>query len=137
MHIFKFLEYGVYLREVELPLNDPDFMVIKDPDGDKWRCNKIILRKRYNLNSVETFKLLIDNGADIHAGNERALKWSAKEGHLEMVKLLVENGANIHATYDYALRHSTKNGHLEIVKFLVERGANTSVMNNYVFIDSA
>jgi len=42
-HIFEFLTYGIYLREVTLPVNDPDFKMVKD--GNKWRANKIILGK--------------------------------------------------------------------------------------------
>src|SRR5438874_310821 len=38
-NIPKFLKYGNYLREVELPTTNPDFCMVKDPDGDKWRAN--------------------------------------------------------------------------------------------------
>ena len=48
---------------------------------------------------------------------------SAKNGRMEMVKYLVELGADIHAENEYALRWSAKHGHLEIVKYLVELGA--------------
>src|ERR1700733_6675589 len=47
--ILKFLVYGVYLREVILPLDDPNFKMVKDPSGDKYRSNMIILGKKYNL----------------------------------------------------------------------------------------
>ena len=38
-------------------------------------------------------KELIENGADVHAQNDRALCWSAQCGHLEVVRFLLENGA--------------------------------------------
>ena len=41
--------------------------MIKDKSGDKWRANMIILGKRYDLSNVDTFKYLIECGADIHA----------------------------------------------------------------------
>ena len=65
-NIFKFLNYGIYLREVTLPTDNPDFRMIKDKEDDKWRANMIILGKRYDLSSVDTFKYLIGCGADIH-----------------------------------------------------------------------
>ena len=109
-NIFKFLNYGIYLRDVILPSDDPDFQKIKDPEGDKWRANMIILEKRYDLSNVDTFKYLVEKGANIHADNDCALQWSAREGNLDVVQFLVENGADIHAADDYALKLSAING---------------------------
>ena len=62
----------------------------------------------------------INIGADIHAGNDYALRWASENGQLEIVKYLVSMGADIHAKNDYALCYASKNGHLEIVKYLKE-----------------
>ena len=62
-NIFGFLDYGIHLREIILPLNDPDFKIVKD--GNKWRANKIIFGKRYNLWEKETFEYLVSIGADV------------------------------------------------------------------------
>jgi ankyrin repeat protein len=35
-------------------------------------------------------KYLVEQGADIHADDDRALIWTANNGHLEVVKYLVE-----------------------------------------------
>ena len=59
-NIFKFLNYGIYLREITLPTENPDFKKIKDPSGDKWRANMIFLGKRYDLSNVDTFKYLME-----------------------------------------------------------------------------
>ena len=125
-NIFNFLNYGIYLREVVLPTDNVDFKMIKDKnkDNDKWRANMIILGKRYNLYSLDTFKYLIEKGANVHADNDYALRRSAKNGHLDVIKYLIEKGANIHANDDYALRRSARNGHLDVVKYLIEKGAN-------------
>jgi ankyrin repeat protein len=48
---------------------------------------------------------------------------SAKNGYLEKVKLLIEQGADIHAGNDYALRLSADNGHLKVVKYLMTQGS--------------
>ena len=112
-NIFEFLNYGIYLREVTLPTDNPDLLMIKD--GNKWRANMIILEKRYELSNVETFKYLIECGADIHTDNDYALRWSAEKGYLSVVKFLVESGADIHANRDHPVQLSAKNGHLSVV----------------------
>ena len=142
-NIFEFLNYGIYVREVRLPIDHPKFKMIKDEN--KYRANMIILGKRYELFSVETgvsnmlsaylksplsqvrnciaisawetFKMLIEKGAD----NNYALRLSAKNGHLEVVKYLIEKGANVHADDDCALRWSAFFGHLEVEKYLLEK----------------
>lgn len=40
-HIFKFVDHGVYLREVTLPTDNPDFLMIKNKKGDTWKANMI------------------------------------------------------------------------------------------------
>ena len=49
--------------------------------------------------------------------------------HFQIVKYLVENGANINADDDFALRYAASNGSLHIVHYLVENGANISSRN--------
>ena len=88
-NIFEFLDYGVYLREIMLPVENPDFKMVKDEN--KYRANMIVLGKRYELFNVETIKMLIEAGAD--ADKDYALWYSAREGHLEIVKYLIEAGA--------------------------------------------
>ena len=131
-HIFEFLEYGIYLREVMLPTDDPDFKIVRD-ENNKWRANKIILGKRYNLNDVSTFEFLISNGhfevvkylvskgANIHAENDCAIRWASQNGYLEVVQFLISKGADVHAENDYAIKWASGNGHL------------FSIIANYLF----
>ena len=135
-NIFKFLNYGVYLREITLPTANPNFRMVKD-NQDKWRANMIILGKRHELSNIDVFKYLIKNGADIHTDNDYALRWSVVHGHLDIVKYLLENGANIHADNDYALRWSARNGHLDLIKYLLKNGANIHADDEYTLIWSA
>ena len=135
-NIFKFLDFGIYLREITLPFNDPDFKVVKDLEGDKWRTNKIIFGKRYNLDDVETFKYLISMGANIKADNDYAVKWASKKGHLEVIKYLVSLGADIRADNDEAVRWASYYGHLEVVKYLVSMGADIKANNETVRLAS-
>lgn len=81
----------------------------------------MVLAARYN--KLNVVKYLIELGADIHAGDDYALKVSATNGNLELVKFLVENGADIHAENETTLINSILNENLDIVKFLIENGA--------------
>ncbi len=144
-HIFQFLDYGCYLRIVELqrkarlvdcslersilPLTDPDFKCVKDGQN-KWRSNKIILKDKMDLWKATTFEYLKKQGADIRADNDYAVGWASRKGHLEVVKFLVEHGANVRANNDYAVRSASQNGHLEVVKFLVSKGSDIRAKND-------
>lgn len=122
-HIFEFLDYGIYVREIMLPLENPDFKMIKD-GKNKYRANMFILGKKYDLDKIETFKMLIEKGANVHAGNEYALRYSIRNGNLEMVKYLIENGADINNKKVLGTIHYVKDRHLEVVKYLIEKEAN-------------
>jgi hypothetical protein len=125
-HIFKFLDYGIHLREIILPLDNPNFKCVKD-DADKWRANMIILGKKYDLTNVDTFKYLVGLGADVKTINNCAVQLASENGHFEIVKYLIGLNADFKAGNNYAVRHASRNGHLEVVKFLVENGADFSV----------
>src|SRR3989344_2681519 len=74
---------------------------------------------------------LLDQGADIHANHDLALRWSACSGHLPVVQYLLEQGADIHAENDCALRLSARNGHLPVVQYLLIHGAKIGDMSSY------
>jgi hypothetical protein len=42
----------------------------------------------------------------------------SKEGELEKVKWCLDNGANVHAKGDYALKLASFNGHTEVMELL-------------------
>ena len=43
-----FFEYGTWIREVTIPKGA---RVVKDPQGNKWRCDKIIFGKKYHIHN--------------------------------------------------------------------------------------
>ena len=90
------------------------------PDWEGWLIGQ----------GLKMAKTMIENGANIHAGDDYALRWAAENGRLKVLKFLVERGANIHARNDYALRWVARNGHLKVVEFLVEKGANIHAEND-------
>ncbi|AYV85647.1 MAG: ankyrin repeat-containing protein [Satyrvirus sp.] len=150
--IHKFYKFGIYLRIVELPIDDPEFRMV-NTDGDKWRANKIILKERYFLSDPSIYtkfdigqlgfawscyndnpkiiEHLVKENVNIsdNALKDYILWWACKHGYLEVAKFSVENGANIHATTDHALWLASSNGHLEIVKLLINKGANVDADN--------
>jgi len=82
-------------------------------------------------NDLENIKDLIEQGADLHANHEGALRLAADFGHLEVVKYLLEQGANIHFFDEFALRKAAENGQLEVVKYLLEQGADLRAEDDY------
>lgn len=68
--------------------------------------------------------LLVENGADLHADNDNALRVAAAKGHLNIVNYLAVNGANISAQYDDALLQAVIHKHLDVVQYLVNNGAS-------------
>jgi len=129
-NIFEFLDHGIYLREITLPTDDPDFKMVQDKNN-KWRANKIILGKKYNLNNISTFEFLISNGANIHADSDYAIRWASINGHSEVIQFLISNGADIHANNDFAIRWASIKGHLEVVQHLISKGADIHTDNDY------
>lgn len=78
-----------------------------------------------------TICYLHENGVNIHADNERALRFAAECGHFQIVRYLHANGANIHACNDSALNYAARRGHYEVVRYLHENGANIHAENEY------
>uniref|UniRef100_A0A6G6ACT6 Ankyrin repeat-containing protein n=1 Tax=Borely moumouvirus TaxID=2712067 RepID=A0A6G6ACT6_9VIRU len=134
INICKFLHFGINLREVTLPTDNPDFQMIKDPEGDKYGANMIILGKKRDLRDIDTWEYLISVGINIRADYDFPLRWASYDGHLEIVRYLVEKGANIHVCNNEAIMMASENGHLGIVKYLLEKGANIHVKNDYALI---
>lgn len=79
-------------------------------------CLKIASEKGHK----DVVKLLIKNTKL----QSKTLIDACKGGSLEIVKLILENGANIHAYGDEALLTAVINKHVETIKFLLENGAN-------------
>jgi hypothetical protein len=74
-HIHKFYEFGENLRIVKLPLNNPNFKMIKFKD--RCRANMIILKKKYNFNNLNDFKKIykINTNYNYHIYNIEILEW--------------------------------------------------------------
>jgi ankyrin repeat protein len=76
------------------------------------------LFKYAKLGDLINIKLLLEQGADIHAQDDYALRLSASKGNLDMVKYLIEQVADNKVDDNYALKYSAYHGNLEILKYL-------------------
>jgi hypothetical protein len=61
---------------------------------------------------------------------EECLDGASKGGYLEAVKYLVSQGADIHSGNDHALRVASGGGHLEVTQYLIGVGANVHAEND-------
>ena len=59
--------------------------------------NDWVMISASEMGQTETVKLLLDQGANIHALNDEALRLASKRGHAETVKLLLDREADIYA----------------------------------------
>ena len=120
--ILAFLGFGTDLYEVE-PVGEQVYEnPSKDNKSKKWKAHQ--LNMKYIGKVIDNIQFLVEQGADIHACDDLALRWAAMNGHLELVKYLVEQGANVNIEGDSVLYNAAQNGHLDVVKYLVENGAN-------------
>jgi ankyrin repeat protein len=87
--------------------------------------------------NLKMTKKILEQGADIHTYDDRALRLSAELGYTRVVKLLLDWGADVHAIEDHALRYSVSNGHHRVVKLLLEHGANVNVGEGFCLYSSA
>jgi hypothetical protein len=82
-HIHKFYYIGDNLRIVELPLENPNFKMVKI--NDKFRANMIILKEKYNFNNLNDIKkiLNINPSLDIITKiyNTEILDWFVDENY--------------------------------------------------------
>ena len=84
MNAHKYYNYGIYIRIISLPQDDPYFKIIKDPSGDKFRANKIILGERYPLCDPNTYKVLNIKMPSINF----LIECAVKEGNIDCLGIL-------------------------------------------------
>jgi hypothetical protein len=81
---------------------------------------------------MHPLKLLLENNANVHADNDRALQCASK---FETIKLLLENNANVHVNNNNILQWTHQYNKPKIVKLLLAYGANEAPIN-YELLDS-
>jgi ankyrin repeat protein len=101
-----------------------------NPLGRNGEILRIIIRggphANRSLESVNTYKLFLDFGANIPGFLERALIESTNYGNPEFVRLALTKGANPSANSEEALQAAARNNYLDIARLLLDAGANPS-----------
>lgn len=87
-----------------------------------WTTLPFTWRFRNEGHDLETVRLLLDRGADVHAAHD-ALPIAAEHGFIDLCILLLDRGADVHAHDERALRNARRNGHTAVIALLLERGA--------------
>ena len=126
-HISKFYGYGINIRVVELPESDRDFLMVKDPESDKWRANKIILGKKYSLFDPITYQEL---GLNI-TENNYLINNASRHGCLDVLKRWKKSGLILKYTHD-AIDTASKNGHTHILDWWLNSGFELKYSNNAI-----
>jgi len=86
-YIFDYFDYGIYLREVRLPLSDSDFCMVTNLHRNKCRANKIILGERYSLFEPATYiKLRLD--LNNFANREKVMRFATRYGSIQLLEWL-------------------------------------------------
>src|SRR5436190_333177 len=75
--ILEYLSYGDKLCRVTIPENA---QVVKV--GKKFKADRIIIEEILPLSNVNTWKYLVEHGADVHVEDDCALHWLAEHGQL-------------------------------------------------------
>lgn len=53
---------------------------------------------------------------------------AVSNNNFEFIKFLIENGANIHARNEFALRHAVYNSNIELMKYIMNAGSDISMI---------
>nr|AEX63276.1 putative ankyrin repeat protein [Moumouvirus Monve] len=120
--IYHYLDYGVHLREVYLPIDNPNFKMVINP-LKIYGANMIILGKKYYLNDFNTWKYMIDCGLDIYSNDNEPLKTAICNGYLEIVKKLIKCEDNFTAYEKIcgnSIVYAVRGGYFDIVKTLIK-----------------
>jgi hypothetical protein len=111
-----------YLREVTIP---EDAHVYLDPDGEKWKANKVIIGARRDLKLVATWEYMLTAGMNLSPyGDMVILDLIVHRGWVEVIKYLATRGVDPHAAGEWMLYIAIEHGQLEIVKYLLADGIN-------------
>ena len=109
-HIHEFYDYGCDLVEIFLPTNDPEFKMVKDPEGNKWRSNKVILGNKYHLNDLATFERFNLSVA------QYSMDLASKNNYINILNWWKASGLKLNYE-SYAMNEASANGHVEALQW--------------------
>jgi len=115
-NIYKFINNGIFIREIFLPFRDPNFKMIVDITGDKFRSNKVILSTRHKIENTQTITKLYLNEYPNELCN-----WAIQYNRIPVLELLKN------ANYDFNRNREIISlisiyGHLNILIWFYRNG---------------
>ena len=125
-HLFEWISLYPDITEVAWVDVPDDAQVARFPT--KIKASALVLTGSMPI--AEAIRVAIQAGADVHAFDDKALRFASAYGHLAVVEFLVKAGANVHAKDDEALRWASMYGHLPVVEFLVKVGADVHALSD-------
>jgi ankyrin repeat protein len=103
---------------------------------DQEKLNNDLI-KYAKFGGLTQVKLLIEQGADIHANGDLPLKHSSCLGNFDIMKYLIENGADIKACDNAVLEKNASIGNLDMIEYLVDHGIDLIVKGDNILKCSA
>lgn len=111
-NIASFYSYGVWIREVTLPREDPNFQMVQDVGG-KWRANKIVVGPRHSLAGPYTYTRL---GVPVMKLDE-----ASGRGYINILKWWKASSPAKELEFEYtadALDLASASGHIHVLDWL-------------------
>ena len=96
---------------------------------------KIFFSAAYN-GDIFILKKCLDDGIDIHACNDLALRLASKSKHQIAIDFLLARGANIQAIYDAELRQAALEGDIETVSKIFKQFSCSEIAKIYAMYNA-
>jgi len=99
----------------------------------KYGCRadlEIALTRSILSGHTSCVKLLIENGVDIHNGEDFPLVEACRQKHLPIIKLLISKGADVNTKDGLPMITAAEQGDSEVVEILAKSGADVSINND-------
>lgn len=123
-HIHDYFDYGIYLRDVYVPTENPDFRMIR-VGSNKYGANMLFLSTKRCLSDFETYKYMIFKGGCMEKIIEKGICWAIKNDKLELVQQLFDIHPKVNT--DSIISLAAGLGKIDFVSTLVNLGANKEI----------
>ncbi len=94
------------------------------PDDYEYVAKGAALVGAVSRGKIDVVRQCLDEGADLHYGDDNALRVAAITGNMTLVRFLVEKGANVNAANEQSLLSATRRHDVEMFEYLVSKGAS-------------
>lgn len=107
--------HGVWLREVFLPTDNPDFKMVKYQKSNSFRANMIILGKKYDLHNIDDISYIFKN---INSNIRYFVTRAAMAGNLEILKFVKNTMTDFENFINFIVDFACYNGRANVLEWL-------------------